>query len=101
MNLILSNPVDNAIAANHDLSDVLDSQFGNNPPEAWVACQSVCGEEYPVGEYCRQRWSVAGNEKTDRLEIIGPPAASTLLEPFRHTLADLFLTQEFTAIRLA
>ncbi len=28
-------------------------------------------------------------------------AASTLLEPFRHTLADFFLADQFTAVRLA
>ena len=32
VDLVLSNPIDNAIAAHNDLSDVFDSQLANNSP---------------------------------------------------------------------
>ena len=100
VDLVLSNPIDDAVAADYDLSDVLDSQFRNGPPRAWIARQSVCGAEDSVGEHRRQLRRVPSNEQTDRLEIIGRLRRPPLLEPFRHTLADLFLTDQFTAVRL-
>ena len=71
VDLVFSNPIDDAVAADYDLSDVLDSQFRNGPPRAWLARQSVCGAEDSVGERRRQWRRVPSNEQTGRLEIIG------------------------------
>ena len=71
VDLVVSNPVDNATAAHNDFSNVFDSQLRNNSPQAWMVRQSIRGAEYPVGEYCRQWRSVPSNEQTHRLEIIG------------------------------
>jgi hypothetical protein len=60
----------------------------------------VCSAEDSVGER-RQLRRVPSNEQTGRFEIIGRLRRSPLLEPFRHTLPDLFLAEKFTAVRLA
>ena len=71
VDLVLSNPIDDAIAADNDLSNVLDSQFRNGPPREWTARQPLRGAEDPVGERRRQLRRVPSNEQADRLEIIG------------------------------
>ena len=71
VDLVLSNPIDNAITANNDFPNVLDSHLRNGPPQPWIARQSVCGVEYSVGERCGYLRSVPSNEQTDRLEVIG------------------------------
>jgi len=67
----LSYPIDDAIAADDDLSDALDSQFRNDPPRARIARQSICSPEDPLGECRCQLRRVPRNEQIDRLEVIG------------------------------
>jgi len=70
VDIILSKPVDNAVAADYDLSDVPDSQFWNDSTRTWKARQQVCSAEDSVGEGRRQLWRIPSNEQTDRFEII-------------------------------
>jgi hypothetical protein len=116
VNLVLSNPIDDAVAANNDLSDALDSQLRNGPPREWVARQPICRAQNPVGECRRQLRRIPSEEqqvaRTPALGVRGSSLGiaadltdgglryACLLEPFRHTLADPFLIDQFTAVRL-
>ncbi len=62
VDLVLSNPIDDAVAADYDLSEVLDSQFRNDPPRARITRQSIGGAEDAVGERRRQLRRVPSNE---------------------------------------
>jgi hypothetical protein len=66
----VTNPVDDAIAAHNDLPDVLDSQLRNDSSQACKVRQLLGRAEYPVSERRGYLRGVAGNEQTDRLEII-------------------------------
>ena len=70
VDLLLTNAIDNAIAANDDLSNVLDFQLRNDPTQVWKARQSICGADDPVGERCRYLRSVPSNKGADRLQIV-------------------------------
>jgi len=71
VDLLLTNAIDNAVASNNDLSNVVDSQLRNHPAQVRKACQSICGADNPVGERCRHLRSVPSNESADRLQIVG------------------------------
>lgn len=45
------DPIDGAITANEDFSNVLDSEFRNNSPRSWKASQLIGGTEDTVREY--------------------------------------------------
>jgi hypothetical protein len=87
VNLVLSNPIDDTVAADDDLAKVLDPQFGNNPSRAWIICQSIGNAEDSVGECRRLLRGVSSNEQAGRLEIIGclrrPPYLSHFSIRFR------------------
>ncbi len=50
VDIVLPNPINNAVAADYDLSDVSDSQFRNDSTRTWKARQQVCSVEDSVGE---------------------------------------------------
>lgn len=70
MDLVSLNPVDKTVAANNDLSNIFDSHFRHNSPQAGLTRQPFCGAEYPVVKNCRHWRCIAGNEQTDRLEVV-------------------------------
>ncbi len=62
LDIVFPNSIDDAVGGDHDLADVLGSQFRNNPAGAWIACQPVCGKEDPVGERRRQSRRIPANK---------------------------------------
>ena len=62
MHVVVSNPIDDAIAANDDLFDVLNSQLRNDSPQTGVTHQTIGSAENPVSERRRYLRSVPSNE---------------------------------------
>ena len=50
VDLFSLDPIDGAIAADKDFSYFLNSQFWNNPTQAWIASQLISGTENPICE---------------------------------------------------
>ena len=46
----LLNAIDNAIAANNNLSDVIPSQFRDDSAEPRIVCRSIRSAEYSISE---------------------------------------------------
>ena len=101
VDLILLDSVDDTVATDNDFSDILVCQLWNNPPQARMSGQAVGGAEDPVGEDCREWRRIPCYEETDGLEVIGCLGSPPLLEPFRHSAANLFLGEKVTSVRLA
>ena len=82
VDIVVSNPIDNTVAADYDLSDVPDSQFRNDSARTWKGRQEICGAEDAVGERRRQLRRIPSNEKTDRFEVIGRLGRPSYLSHF-------------------
>ena len=71
VNDVLSDPVDDSVAADEDFPDVLDSQFWNNPPRARIVCQAVSGAEHAIGERRGHMRGIPSYKQANGLEIVG------------------------------
>jgi hypothetical protein len=70
LDLISANPVNEAIVAENDLSDVLNFQFWDDPPRAWVVCEAIGRTEGAIGEHGCNLRCVASDEEADRVQVI-------------------------------
>lgn len=70
LDLPLSNPIDNTVAAEKDLPDAFNLQFWHNPPHERVLHQTVSSTEGTISKHSRNLWSVASDKEADRLKII-------------------------------
>ena len=70
VNLVLTNPIDYAVAPDYDLSDVLDPQFRNGSPQAWIARQPIRSAKDSVGEGRRQLRGVSSNKRGWRIHCL-------------------------------
>jgi hypothetical protein len=101
LDVLVTHPVDDAVVAHNDLPGVLRSELPNDSPQTWKMLQLIGGMEHAVSEHRRYLRRVAGNGRDRSLRDHRQPGKSTLLQPFDHALADLLLTDQFTAIGLA
>ena len=62
VNIIVSNPVDDTIAAHDNFSKVLDSQLWNNSTHTGIIDQSIGSAENSVSECGRYLPSIPSNE---------------------------------------
>jgi hypothetical protein len=98
--VIRLDSIDNAVTADYDLADVPNTQFRDDSARTREFRQQVCSTEDAVGERRPQLWRIPSDEKADHFEIIGCPGESTLLQPFRHALPDLFLADQLSTVCL-
>lgn len=62
--------------------------------------QAVCGTEGAISKHCHNVRCIASDEETDHLKVIENLERPTLLEPSRHPLAGLFLTDQLATVGL-
>jgi len=70
LDLIFSNPVNGAIVAENDLSDMLNVQLWHDSSRAWVVCEAIGSAERAIGEHSRNLRCVASDEEADRVKVI-------------------------------
>lgn len=70
LDLIFSNPINEAIVAENDLPDMLNVQFWHDSSRAWVVCEAVGSTECAIGEHSRNLRCVASDEEADRIKVI-------------------------------
>ncbi len=70
LDLIFSNPVNEAIVAENDLSDMLNVQLWHDSSRAWVVWEAIGGAERAIGEHSRNLRCIASDEEADRVKVI-------------------------------
>ncbi len=82
LNLVLTDPIDQAIVAKDDLTDLLNVQFWHNPTGPWIIGQPISSPEGSLSEHSCDLRCVPGDEKADGLKVIeslwSPPYFSHL-----------------------
>ena len=93
LHIFASNPVDQAVAPEDDLTYVMHSEFGDRPPGPRESRELIRGPEDWVGEDYGHPRSVARQKETDRLEVVeglgGPSHSSHLDIRFRASSCEI------------
>jgi hypothetical protein len=70
LDLIFSNPLNEAVVAKNDLSNILDFQFWYDSPRARKFCEAIGGVERAVSEHTSNLRCVASDKEANRFKII-------------------------------
>lgn len=70
LHLIPSDPVDEAVAPQKDLSNIGHAEFGEDSPRPGMVAESLGGLKGSIGENSGVGRCISRDEEADRLEII-------------------------------